>query len=74
SRFGAGSLAKHLREAEQANATCQLLPLPKIALDIDEPEDLAELLTRGQGNPIHDLLMELNVPERLKRFVETQPN
>lgn len=74
SHFGAGSLAKHLREAEQANATCQLLPLPNIALDIDEPEDLAELLTRGQGNPIHDLLMELNVPERLKRFVETQPN
>ncbi len=74
SHFGAGSLAKHLREAEQANATCQLLQLPNIALDIDEPEDLAELLTRGQGNPIHDLLMKLNVPERLKRFIETQPN
>lgn len=74
SHFGAGSLAKHLREAEQANATCQLLQLPNIALDIDEPEDLAELLTRGQGTPIHDLLMKLNVPERLKRFIETQPN
>ncbi|MBL8189241.1 MAG: 2-phospho-L-lactate guanylyltransferase [Acidobacteria bacterium] len=72
SHFGTGSLAKHLREAEQANATCQLLQLPNIALDIDEPEDLAELLTRGQGTPIHDLLMELNVPERLCRLVETR--
>jgi 2-phospho-L-lactate guanylyltransferase len=74
SHFGAGSLAKHLREAEQANAACQLLQLPNIALDIDEPEDLAELLAQGRGTPIHDLLMELNVAERLTRFFETQPN
>ncbi len=68
SHFGAGSLAKHIRESEQANASCQLLQLPNIALDIDEPEDLVEFLGRGQGNPIHDLLAEMNVAERLTRF------
>jgi len=74
SHFGAGSLAKHLREAEQANAACQLLQLPNIALDIDEPADLAELLGRGQGNAISQLLAEMNVAERLKRFWETRPS
>jgi 2-phospho-L-lactate guanylyltransferase len=73
SHFGAGSLAKHFREAEQANATCQLLHLPNIALDIDEPEDLTDLLTQGHGTAIHDLLAEMNIPERLKRFVECPP-
>lgn len=43
SHFGAGSLAKHLNEAETARAICKILELPRIALDIDEPEDLAEL-------------------------------
>lgn len=43
SHFGAGSLAKHLKEAELAGAECKVLHLPRIALDIDEPEDLAEL-------------------------------
>ena len=74
SHFGAGSLAKHLREAKQANAACQLLQLPNIALDIDEPADLAELLGRGQGNAISQLLAEMNVAERLKRFWETRPS
>lgn len=74
SHFGTGSLAKHLREAEQANAACQLLQLPNIALDIDEPEDLAELLIREKQTPIHDLLTELNVAERLSRLVETRPD
>lgn len=43
SHFGAGSLAKHLKEAEISGAICKVLQLPRIALDIDEPEDLAEL-------------------------------
>lgn len=71
SHFGAGSLAKHIREAEQANAACQLINLPNIALDIDEPDDLAQLLKLGQGTPIHELLAEMNIAERLKSFLQT---
>lgn len=69
SHFGAGSLAKHIREAEQANAACQLLNLPNIALDIDEPDDLVELLKLGKGTAIHKLLAEMNLAERLKSFI-----
>lgn len=68
SHFGAGSLAKHIREAGQANATCTLVELPNIALDIDEPEDLVELLTLEQGSKIYDLLAEMRIGERLKQF------
>ena len=66
SHFGTGSLAKHIREAEQANASCTLLDLPNIALDIDEPEDLAEFLKLGQGSQVYKLLVELRISERLK--------
>lgn len=69
SHFGTGSLAKHIREAEQANAACTLLDLPRIALDIDEPEDLVEFLKLGQGTPLYELLAELKIDERLQRFI-----
>lgn len=66
SHFGTGSLAKHIKEARDVNAACKLLELPRIALDIDEPEDVVELLRRGHGTPIHKLLSELQIDERLK--------
>lgn len=43
SHFGPGSLARHLAEAERLNAHRQILELPRVALDIDEPDDLKEL-------------------------------
>lgn len=69
SHFGTGSLAKHIAEAERANASCRLLDLPNIALDIDEPEDLVELLKMGQGSSVHELLVEMKISERLKSFI-----
>jgi len=65
SHFGAGSLAKHLKEAEKASAECRLMHLPRIALDIDEPGDLIELLKLEQGSAVHDLLAEMRIGERL---------
>jgi 2-phospho-L-lactate guanylyltransferase len=67
SQFGAGSLAKHLKEAERANAECQVIELPRIALDVDEPEDLVELLKHQQDSPVYELLKHLRVKERLNR-------
>jgi 2-phospho-L-lactate guanylyltransferase len=67
SHFGAGSLARHLKEAEMANAECRVIELSRIALDIDEPEDLVELFKHQQNSPVCELLKELKVEERLKR-------
>lgn len=68
SRFGTGSLVKHTKEAEELNVACTLLPLPRIALDIDEPEDVVEFSKQGQGTQIYELLHQMKISERLKHF------
>jgi 2-phospho-L-lactate guanylyltransferase len=66
SHFGPGSCSKHLAAAETAGIDCQVLRLQRIALDIDEIDDVEMLLETGQGTPIHDLLAEMKIPQRLK--------
>jgi 2-phospho-L-lactate guanylyltransferase len=65
SRFGPGSLARHLEEAKRLQASREILRLPRIALDVDEPEDVAELLERGRGALIYEMLAEMEIPRRL---------
>jgi 2-phospho-L-lactate/phosphoenolpyruvate guanylyltransferase len=45
-RFGNDSFKPHLAAAQATGKTCQVLHLPGIALDIDNPEDLQELIAR----------------------------
>jgi 2-phospho-L-lactate guanylyltransferase len=42
-RFGNDSFMPHLAVAIATNKSCVVLSLPRIALDIDRPEDLSEL-------------------------------
>lgn len=70
SHFGAGSLAKHLRASELAQAQCTVFELPRIALDIDDPADVVELLRCGQGTPVYELLQEMNIEERLQKMMD----
>jgi 2-phospho-L-lactate guanylyltransferase len=67
SYFGAGSLAKHMAEVERVKSAFTLLSLPRMALDIDHPDDLVVLIKEGVGSPISDLLAELNIPGRIGR-------
>ena len=46
SHFGAGSFARHVAEATRAGARVEILRNPRIALDIDEIEDLRVLRNR----------------------------
>lgn len=69
SQFGSASLAKHLRAAELAQASCTVLELPRIALDIDEPADVWELLRRGPSTAVVELLREMNIEERLRKVI-----
>jgi 2-phospho-L-lactate guanylyltransferase len=41
--FGPGSRARHERLAADAGLSCQVSPLPSLAVDVDTPEDLDEL-------------------------------
>ena len=56
SHFGTGSLGKHLLEAEAAGASIEVIENERIALDIDELDDITELFQRSGESPIRDLL------------------
>ena len=56
SHFGPNSLTKHLAEAERAKAQCKIIELPRIALDVDDANDVAELLKQDQSSPTLDWL------------------
>ena len=44
--FGAGSLQRHLRDAEKAALRCALLSLPRLSLDIDTVQDVRAYLAK----------------------------
>lgn len=46
-RFEGDSLAAHMEACREHGVAFRVLPLPSFALDVDTPEDLAELARRG---------------------------
>ena len=60
SGFGPDSAQRHRELAKRAGVPCVDLPLPSLALDLDEPEDLERFLeTEGGGRRTRALLAEL---------------
>ncbi len=51
SRFGYDSFRKHIHEARERNIPYEIYNLPRVALDIDEPEDLA-LFSAEESNTL----------------------
>lgn len=49
-RFGAGSLVQHVRAAEVARLRCSVLPLERLELDLDTPEDIDRFLETDPGS------------------------
>jgi len=64
SRFGVDSFRKHLAEAEMRGLRCGILHLPRLAVDIDVPEDLAAFLAFPGQTRTRALLEELGVTDR----------
>lgn len=70
-RFGDGSFHAHLREAERAGAAHSSLVLANLGLDVDHPDDLAELLRLDRSSRTGQLLRRLGlsrlgVPDRVR--------
>lgn len=59
SRFGPGSLARHLGEARAVGADCRILDRPRLAFDIDDPEDVDHLLQSEEPSPVAELLRSI---------------
>ena len=64
-RFGDGSFRAHLHEAERAGATATSLELDGLSLDVDHPDDLAELLRRDSSSRTARFLNAIGTTERL---------
>lgn len=65
SRFGYDSFRKHQAEAEARRLAWTALRLPRLAVDIDEPEDLAAFLELPGTTRTRALLERLGVASRL---------
>jgi 2-phospho-L-lactate guanylyltransferase len=65
-RFGNDSFLPHRRAAEDSGKPVVILELPSIALDVDRPEDLDELLSRSGNRRSQRLLRQWNIAERRK--------
>jgi 2-phospho-L-lactate guanylyltransferase len=64
-RYGLKSSVFHRREAAARGLPARVLHLDSLALDIDEPADLAALLERPAESVTQRLLAELRLAERL---------
>ncbi len=69
SRFGPDSLVLHLGEALNARAHVKVIQNRRIALDLDEPGDLARFMEQETETQTWRLLTELRIQERLARGV-----
>jgi 2-phospho-L-lactate guanylyltransferase len=62
-RFGPGSLAAHVAAAERLALRCSILALPRIALDLDTPQDVdAFLSSEAATGRAADVLRRLREP------------
>lgn len=66
--FGPGSFARHLAQAAARQLECRVQHLPGLALDIDEPRDLARLMEQKQGCPRYQFLWGLLGGSALRRL------
>jgi len=63
--FGPDSLERHVSAARDAGVSCSVDPLPSLVLDVDTPEDLAELAghlgqSRGHASMTRGALSQLD--------------
>jgi 2-phospho-L-lactate guanylyltransferase len=64
-RFGNDSFMPHLVAAIATRTTCVVLSLPRIALDIDTPEDLQQLVNAGSAKRSQRLARKFGFSEGL---------
>ncbi|HUF52835.1 MAG TPA: 2-phospho-L-lactate guanylyltransferase [Dehalococcoidia bacterium] len=64
-RFGRKSLPAHVKEAEKAGLTVNVVRIASLSRDVDEPEQLRELLERAPDTATYRALREMGIEERV---------
>jgi 2-phospho-L-lactate guanylyltransferase len=60
-RFGNDSFRPHLAAAQATGKACEVMQLPGIALDVDNPSDLQDLLAAAGETRAQSLLRQWNL-------------
>jgi 2-phospho-L-lactate guanylyltransferase len=72
-RFGNDSFLPHLAAARGLGIEPRIVPLPGLGLDIDTPDDLAELLARPGTTRSQAFLLESGIADRLAAPAQAVP-
>ena len=65
-RFGSWSFFPHVKQAKRKGLSYKVVRLPRIALDVDTPEDLARLLPQAMGTKSYTVLEGMRISARLR--------
>ncbi len=66
-RFGSWSFFPHVKQAKRKGLSYKVLRLPRVALDIDTPEDLAKLVPQAKGTASYAVLEEMGILGRIRK-------
>jgi 2-phospho-L-lactate guanylyltransferase len=67
SRFGYDSFRKHIYEARKRGIPYEVYRLPRIGLDIDEPEDLEHLASEESNTKTYRELIRMGIIHRISK-------
>jgi 2-phospho-L-lactate guanylyltransferase len=65
-RFGSWSFFPHVKQAKRKGLSYKVVRLPRVALDVDTPEDLARLVPQAMGTRSYAVLEEMGLLHRLQ--------
>jgi 2-phospho-L-lactate guanylyltransferase len=60
-RFGSWSFFPHVKQAKRKGLSYKVVRLPRIALDVDTPQDLARLVPQAMGTRSYGVLEEMGL-------------
>jgi 2-phospho-L-lactate guanylyltransferase len=65
-RFGSWSFFPHVKQAKHKGLSYKVVRLPRVALDVDTPEDLRRLVPQALGTRSYAVLEEMELLSRLQ--------
>ena len=65
-RFGSWSFFPHVKQAKRKGLSYKVVRLPRVALDVDTPEDLARLVPQAMGTRSYAVLEEMGLLRRIQ--------
>jgi 2-phospho-L-lactate/phosphoenolpyruvate guanylyltransferase len=65
-RFGSWSFYPHVKQARRKGLSYKVVRLPRVALDVDSPEDLVRLVPQALGTKSYAALQEMGLLRRIQ--------